>query len=187
MRVHQLENDLITLNPSNFESLNEFFTKFKNLIYQLKQCKVEKDEYQLILAILTNLNVDYSDFVSTFQIVRLTTPNWNMPTLDAFIQSLNSENDKMIQVGIIRSPKDQALVTRGDKVVNDKGKQRDESPVKKEQSKEPSGLKRSKKNGKGKVLCSYYGRGFHSESSYMRRQIDEMALILKKHNIFCTC
>ena len=37
MRIHQLENDLITLNPSNFESLNEFFTKFKKLIYQLKQ------------------------------------------------------------------------------------------------------------------------------------------------------
>ena len=75
MRIHQLENDLITLNPSNFESLNEFFTKFKNLIYQLKQCKVKKDEDQLILAILTKLNADYSDFVSTFQTVRLTTPN----------------------------------------------------------------------------------------------------------------
>ena len=36
MRFHQLENDLITLNSSNFESLNEFFTKFKNLIYELK-------------------------------------------------------------------------------------------------------------------------------------------------------
>ena len=45
MRVHQLENDMITLNPYKFESLNEFFTNFKNLIYQLKQCKVEKDEY----------------------------------------------------------------------------------------------------------------------------------------------
>ena len=44
MRIYQLENDLITLNPSNFESLNEFFSKFKNLIYQLKQCKVKKDE-----------------------------------------------------------------------------------------------------------------------------------------------
>ena len=58
MRVHQLENDLITLNPSNFESLNEFFTKFKNLIYQLKQCKVEKDEDQLILSIITKLNAN---------------------------------------------------------------------------------------------------------------------------------
>ena len=87
-----------------------------------------------------------------------------MPTLNAFIQSLISDNDKLIQMGIIRSSKDQDLVVRGDKVVNDKGKQRDESPVKKEQSKEPSGSKRSKNNGKGKVLCSYCGRGFHSES-----------------------
>ena len=68
--------------------------------------------------------------------------------------------------------------------MNDKGKQSDESSVKKEQSKEPSGLKRSKKNGKGKVLCSYCGRGFHSESSCMRRQLDKMSLLLKKHNIY---
>ena len=106
-----------------------------------------------------------------------------MPTLNAFIQSLISKNDKLIQMGIIRSPKDLSLVARGYKVENDKGKQRDESPMKKEQSKEPSGSKRSKKNGKGKVLYSYYGRGFHSESSCMRRQLDEMALLLKKHNI----
>ena len=94
MRIHQLENDLITLNPSNFESLNEFFTKFKNLIYQLKQCKVDKDEDQLILVILTKLNSNYSVFISTFQTVRLTTPKWKIPTLNAFIQSLISENDK---------------------------------------------------------------------------------------------
>ena len=85
IRIHQLENDLITLNPSNFEFLNAFFTKFKNLIYLLKQCKVEKDEDQLILDILTNLNPDYSVFGSTFQTVRLTTPNWKMPTLNALI------------------------------------------------------------------------------------------------------
>ena len=85
MRVHQLENELISLNPSNFESLNEFFTKFKNLIYQFNQCKVVKDEYQLILSILTKLNADYLVFVSNFQLVRITTPNWKIPTLDAFI------------------------------------------------------------------------------------------------------
>ena len=67
MRIHQLENDLITLNPSNFKSLNAFFTKFKNLIYLLKQCKVEKDEDQLILSILTKLNAEYSVFVSKLE------------------------------------------------------------------------------------------------------------------------
>ena len=86
-------------------------------------------------------------------------------------------------MGIIRSSKDQALVARGDKVANEKGKQRDESPMKKEQSKQPSSSKRSKKNDKVNVLCTYCGRSFHSESSCMRRQLDEMALLLKKHNI----
>ena len=32
MRVHQLQNELISLNPSKFETMNEVFTKFKNLI-----------------------------------------------------------------------------------------------------------------------------------------------------------
>ena len=89
----------------------------------------------------------------------------------------------MIQMGIIQSSRDQELVAGGPKAANDKGKKKDESPVEKEQSKWPSNLKRRKKNGKGKTLCYYYGRGFHSDSSYMRRQIDEMNLLLKKHNI----
>ena len=66
--------------------------------------------------------------------------------------------------------------------MNDKGKQKDESHVEKEQSNEPLGSKRSKKNGKGKTLGSYCGRGFHPESSCMRRTVDEMALLIK-HNI----
>ena len=39
------------------------------------------------------------------------------------------------------------------------------------------------KNGKQKTLCSYYGRGFHPESTYMRRTIDEMDPLMKKHDI----
>ena len=71
------------------------------------------------------------------------------------------------------------MVAIGPKVENDKGKQKEE----KEQSKDPSGSKRIKKNGKGKTLCSYCGRGFHPQSTCMRRTIDEMSLLLKKHNI----
>ena len=35
--------------------------------------------------------------------------------------------------------------------MNDKGKQKDEFPMEKENSNEPSGSKRSKKNGRGKT------------------------------------
>ena len=53
MRVYQLENELMSLQPSNFETLNDFFTKFKNIVFLLKQCKVEKEYDQLILDILS--------------------------------------------------------------------------------------------------------------------------------------
>ena len=107
-----------------------------------------------------------------------------MPTLNSFIESLTQEHDKLIQMGIIQSSRDQALVAGGPKVANDKGEKKDKSPIENEQSNEPSGSNRSKKNGKGKVLFSYCGRGFHSERSCMRRQLDELTLVLKKHNIF---
>ena len=32
LRIYQLENELISLQPSNFETLNDFFTKFKYLV-----------------------------------------------------------------------------------------------------------------------------------------------------------
>ena len=115
--------------------------------------------------------------------MNITTASWRMPTLNSFIESLTQEHDKLIQMGIIQSSRDQALVAGGTKVANDKGKQKDESPIEKEHPKEPSGSKRSKNNGKGKTLCSYYGRGFHPKGSCMRRAIDEMALLLKIHNI----
>ena len=66
MRGHQIENELISLNPNSFESLQLHFTKFKALVLQLKQCGIEKEEEQLVLTILSKLGPDYSVFVSTF-------------------------------------------------------------------------------------------------------------------------
>ena len=33
LRIYQLENELISFHPAKFETLNEFFTKFKNLVF----------------------------------------------------------------------------------------------------------------------------------------------------------
>ena len=88
----------------------------------MKLCKVEKEDDQLILAIFSKLGADYSVFVSTFHYVKLSTSNWNMHTLNSFIESLTQEHDKLIQMRIIQSSRDQALVARGPKVANDKGK-----------------------------------------------------------------
>ena len=33
LRIYHLENELISLHPDNFETLNDFFTKFNNLVF----------------------------------------------------------------------------------------------------------------------------------------------------------
>ena len=122
LRVYQLENKLMSLQPSNFETLNDFFTKSKHILLLLMQCKVEKEDDLLILAILSKLGANYSVFVSTFHAGKLTTPGWKMPSLNAFIESLTSEHDKLVQMGIIRSSCDQALHVSRPKDLKGKGK-----------------------------------------------------------------
>ena len=36
MRGHQLENELISLSPTHFDTIQDFFTKFKSLVLHLK-------------------------------------------------------------------------------------------------------------------------------------------------------
>ena len=76
LRGHILENELISLQLNNFETIQQFFTKFKSLVMQCKQCGIEKKDEKLVLSILSNLGPAFSFFVSTFHFVRLTTPNW---------------------------------------------------------------------------------------------------------------
>ena len=39
---HQLENELISLSPTHYATIQDFFTKFNSLVLQLKQCGIEK-------------------------------------------------------------------------------------------------------------------------------------------------
>ena len=84
---------------------------------------MEKEDDQIILAVLSKLGAVYSVFVSTFHAGKLKTPGWKMPTLNAFIESLTSEHDKLVQMGIIRYSRDQDLHVLGPKDVKGKGKQ----------------------------------------------------------------
>jgi hypothetical protein len=68
MRGHMMEVDLLTLDPKSFDNIQYFFTKFKDLLSQLKACGVDKskEEKQLVLTILSNLGIELSVFISTF-------------------------------------------------------------------------------------------------------------------------
>jgi hypothetical protein len=72
MRGHMLEVDLLTLDTKSFENIQDFFTKFKDLLSQLKSCGVDKskEEKQMVLTILSKLGPEFSIFISTFHTVR---------------------------------------------------------------------------------------------------------------------
>ena len=40
LRGHILENELITVHPNSFETIQQFFTKYKALVLQCKQCGI---------------------------------------------------------------------------------------------------------------------------------------------------
>jgi hypothetical protein len=63
-----IEVELLTLDPKSFDNLQDFFTKYKDLLSQLKVCGVDKskEEKQMVLTILSKLGLEYSFFVSTF-------------------------------------------------------------------------------------------------------------------------
>jgi hypothetical protein len=44
MRGHMLEVELLTLDPKSFKNIQDFFTKFKDLLSQLKACRFDKSK-----------------------------------------------------------------------------------------------------------------------------------------------
>lgn len=92
LRGHQLENELIGINPCNFDTIQNFFTKLKAVRLQLKACGIDKKDSQLILSILSKLGPNYSVFVSTFYATKsVLGTSFKMPSLDDFAKELTQE------------------------------------------------------------------------------------------------
>jgi hypothetical protein len=70
-RGHMLEVDLLTLDPKLFDNIQDFFTKFNDLLSQLKSCGVDKskEEKQIVMTILSKIGPQFYVFISTFHIV----------------------------------------------------------------------------------------------------------------------
>ena len=92
IRAFQLENELLTLDPSNFPSIEDYLSRFKTLKLLLEGCNVSKEEDPLIYGILAKLSPTYSVFVSTFHSTRknlLTSgTKYRDPSLDSLCDSL---------------------------------------------------------------------------------------------------
>jgi hypothetical protein len=192
MRGHMLEVYLLTLDPKSFDNIQDFFTKFKDLLSQLKACEVDKSvkEKQMVLTILSKIGPEFSVFVSTFHTVIFASgATWKMPSLEDFIESLTQEKTKLINMGTIKGPRAHALTVHDGNHKYQKSKDKDKwkahAHMKKEGYKktfiDASGSKGEK--GRKGDKCTYCHKGFHSESACMQKKIDLMSQILQQNNL----
>ena len=103
--AHQLENELLTLDPNNVSCIKAFLSKFKTLRYLLEGVKVKKEDSILIYSILTKLGPTYSVFVSTFHSTREAFISqgqaYKSPSFDSFCDSLIREQEKLLHLGLL--------------------------------------------------------------------------------------
>jgi hypothetical protein len=103
------------LDQTIFDNLQGFFTKYKDLLSQLKACGVDKskEEKQMVLTILYKIGHEFSVFVSKFHSVKFTSgATWKIPSLEEFIESMTQEQTKLINMGKIKGPKAHALTVQ---------------------------------------------------------------------------
>ena len=125
---------------------------------------------------MINLGSEYSVFVSTFHSERASIPNWNMPSLDGFFESLIQDQDKLVQMGVLQTSKNQSLLMSDS---NNDPKATDSKP--KENQISSVGALFSIKE---KTKCPYCMRGFHPESQCMKNTLDQLKTLLEQKNIY---
>jgi hypothetical protein len=102
IREQQLENQVLTLSPSDFSCLGDYLSKFKRLRMLCEECEIQMEEERCIYLILSKIGSAYFVFVSTFYTMReALEKSYQKPTLGFFCISLIREEDKIIQLGVI--------------------------------------------------------------------------------------
>ena len=87
---HQLENELLSLNPNYFSCIQDYLSKYKTLRLLCVECKIKKEDKQCIYHILSKLGPVYFVFVSTFYSMKesLTAASYQYPSHESFCDSL---------------------------------------------------------------------------------------------------
>ena len=89
---------------------------------------MERKDEKLVLSILNKLGSEYSVFVSTFNFGRASIPNWTMPSLYVFLESFIQEQDKFVQMGVMQTSKNQALLVMDSNNAQVRGKHKGKEP-----------------------------------------------------------
>jgi hypothetical protein len=100
IRAQQLENQVLTLSPSDFYCIEDYLSKFKTLRILCEECKIKMDEEHCIYLILSKLGSAYSMFYAMKEALGTT---YQKPTLESFCDALIRKQDKLVQLGVINT------------------------------------------------------------------------------------
>ena len=97
-------------------------------------------------------------YVSMFHSKMKSFPNWKLPSLDSFSESLIKKQYKLIRMGVIQTSKDQALLVTDSSKAQEKGKSKKKDPKTAGSKPKPNQQASerafgSKKKKFGKTLC----------------------------------
>jgi hypothetical protein len=193
IRAQQLENQVLTLSPSDFSCLGDYLSKFKTLRILCEECEIKMEEECCIYLILSKLGSAYSVFVSTFYAMREALGKaYQKPTLESFCVALIREEDKLVQLGVINTAgtSNKALVAQQkDKPKYPKkqhpryNNKQHKGPKPAQTASAPNGDKGAKyKNKKIDRHCNFCDKDGHDESKCFKK-METLEAAMKKHNI----
>ena len=107
----QIEDDLLLLDPKNFDTIQDYVNKANELRALLKDCGNPMKDDRLIHHILKRLPTEYASFVSSYNTHKLTMGSaFQKPTFDAFVEMLIFEKSHLIDMGLLTSSNTKELV-----------------------------------------------------------------------------
>jgi transposase InsO family protein len=192
IRAQQLENQILTLNPSDFSCLGDYLSKFKTLRLLCIECNIKMKEPRCIFLILSKLGSAYSVFVSTFYAMKEALGEaYVEPTLESFCTSLIREEDKLLQLGVIKTAdtSNKALVAQQkDKPKYPKkqnpryNNKQPKVPKPAQIASAPNGDKGSKYKKNTNKHCNFCNKDGHDEFRCFKKMA-ALEAAMKKHNI----
>jgi hypothetical protein len=193
IRAQWLENQVLTLSPSDFSCIEDYLSKFKTLRTLCEECKIKIDEDHCIYLILSKLGSAYSMFVSTFFAMQEALgTTYVKPTLENFCDALIREQDKLVQLGVINI----ACTSNKAFVVHQKYKPKNpkkqhprhnnkqyKGPKPTQTASAPNGDKGEKyKNKKTDRHCNFCDKHGYDESKCFKKMAT-LEAAMKNHNI----
>ena len=119
----QIEDDLLLLDPKNFDTIQDYITTANEYRALLKDCGNPMKDERLIHHILKKLPSEYAPFVLSFNTHRLTMGSaYHKPSFDAFTDILIKEQTHLMDQGLLMTSKTKSLVVSDENKSSQGGK-----------------------------------------------------------------